>query len=130
MIAFERLPAMLAADRKRVRAGHGLPVELLIADATIPSTVFDALYTASILALTNVMRTLDEAARRPTGKLALTDRIWQPGVTQAEAIRGNTLSRQHFGLSGATALSWCKDERYQHLWAKIVSYMFFGRKSN
>jgi SAM-dependent methyltransferase len=79
----------------RADADRGLP----FADGS-----FDAVYAESVVALLDAERVLAECIRvlRPGGLLAFNERIWRPGVSQAQADEINAYSLRAFGIPAAT----------------------------
>jgi SAM-dependent methyltransferase len=109
VVGLDRSAAMLAAARERLRAtAHPGDITLVRADASFAlpfaDGTFDALYAESVIALLDVETTLAECARvlAPGAKLAFNERIWKPGVSQAEADTLNAQSRRAFGIPAAT----------------------------
>ena len=105
----DRSLAMLVAAHDRLRKERLLrEVNLLRADAGRPSAVrdatFDAVYAESAVALLEIESVIGECTRvlRSRGHLALTERIWRPGVSQALADEVNAISRRAFGIPAAT----------------------------
>jgi SAM-dependent methyltransferase len=110
VVAIDASAAMLDTARKRIeRAGLAARVRLLRADLNEPLALadgrFDAVYAESVMAILEPEPVLREVARvlRPGGKLALNERIWRTGVTQAQADRTNALSQAAFGFPAATS---------------------------
>src|SRR5262245_55866291 len=105
----DRSLAMLVAAHNRLRKEQLLgEVDLMRADAGQPwpfrEVVFDAVYAESAIALLEVESVIGECVRviRPRGHLALTERIWRPGVSQALADEVNAISHRAFGIPAAT----------------------------
>jgi len=109
VVALEASPAMLRTARRRIeRAGlagqvrfarHDLNNPLPLADGSC-----DAAFAESVIALVDPEPVLREAARvlRPGGRLALNERIWRPGLSQARVDEVNALSLAAFGIPAAT----------------------------
>ncbi|HLF28099.1 MAG TPA: methyltransferase domain-containing protein [Anaerolineae bacterium] len=109
VIALDRSPAMLAAAQARLRgAALSGRVHVMQSDANgaLPfrAATFGAVYAESVVALTEVESVVGEGARilRPGGRLALTERIWKPGVTQSIVDEVNRRSQRIFGIPAAT----------------------------
>jgi SAM-dependent methyltransferase len=105
----DRSLAMLVAAHDRLRKERLLrEVNLLRADAgrswPFRDATFDAVYAESAVALLEIESVIGECARvlRSRGHLALTERIWRPGVSQALADEVNAISRRAFGIPAAT----------------------------
>jgi len=102
VIAFERMPAMLASTRR-----HCPSVSLVQGDARhrLPFTddSFDAVWAESVVALLDPSTVIPEIARvlRPGGRVALNERIWREGTTVADATAVNRLSLRCFGMTAA-----------------------------
>lgn len=109
VVSLDASPAMLRTARERVkRAGLSERVKFIQHDLNQPLPLedksFDASYAESVIALLEPGPVMREIARvlRPGGKLALNERIWRAGVSQAEVDRVNNLSRRSFGIPAAT----------------------------
>lgn len=109
VIALDRSTRMLARARRRLAPEiRQRKVRLVRADLSeplpIPDGNVDAVYSESVLALTDPAPPLHECFRIlcPGGRIATNDRIWKPRVGADEAARINAISRSAFGIPAAT----------------------------
>lgn len=109
LVTLDASLAMLRTALKRIhQVGLSNRVRFVRHDLNQPLPLedgsFNAVYAESVIALLNPEPVIREMARvlRPGGKLALNERIWQTGISQAQVDRVNALSRQSFGIPAAT----------------------------
>jgi SAM-dependent methyltransferase len=109
VVSIDASPAMLRTAGERIsKAGLSDRVRFIQHDLNQPLPLedesFDAVYAESVIALLDPVPVIREVARvlRTGGKVALNERIWRAGVSQAQIDRVNALSRQSFGIPAAT----------------------------